>query len=824
MREADDRGITALRSILSLERDQGYRDTAVMGGMDRFLELWASKLAPVIGSTPKYSSLAPEQREQWAGRVLEQLPPSVIPPARPKHSAPSPPRAVGTPRLKLTDAVSHVRGVTNSNLPKLRRLGIETVRDLLHHFPIRHNDFGDVRSIAELQYGMEQTILAVVSEMSPSTIGSNRSSAHAVLTDSTGGVRATWFNQGYLVNILRPGTKLYVSGKVGAFRGNLLFENPEYEVMWGQDDFVHTGRLVPVYPLVDGLYQRTLRGIVKRTLDAALWQIEDHLPEDTLHSTGLLGLQSAIAQMHYPDSHDTMEAARRRLAFDEMFMLQMAVLRRKLLWQEEESGIALETSLAELSTFIESLPFSLTGAQKRAADGIMADLRLTKPMSRLLEGDVGSGKTVVAVVAMLAAALNGYQAALLAPTEILAEQHFLTVTMMLRGSPSAEKGQHVVTLAIGKRPVTIGLLLGSLAKRVKDDMRLMLAAGRVDMVIGTHALIQESVEIPKLALAVVDEQHRFGVMQRAALREKGTRPHLLVMSATPIPRSLALTVYGELDVSVIDEMPPGRPPIVTRYELPERRHIVYEFVRSQVEAGRQAFILLPFIEESEVPVARTAFDTGAPYRPRRGEETRRTKFVKGAVDEFEKLSKNVFPDLRLGLLHGRMSLREKETVMDALQRGELDILVSTPVVEVGIDVPNATVMLIDGADRFGLAQLHQFRGRVGRGKYESYCILLADEPGGPARERLKLVEKFRDGFKLAEMDLDLRGPGDYLGTRQSGVPVFKIAKITDQEIAALARDEGTKILQRDPTLNKAQHKMLANHLAGYEKTITDEMS
>ena len=823
MQDADAQGIAALRSILALERKQGYGDKAVVGGMDRFLDQWKSRLSPIIGNPPRYSTLSPEQRGRWATHVLSRLP-ATGPQARARRTAPAPRQSAPPRQLKLEDDIARVRGVTQSNLPKIRRLGLLTVRDLLHHFPIRHNDFGDIRQIAELQFGMEQTILAEVTEMSQSTIGSKRSSAHAVLTDSTGGVRATWFNQGYLVNTLRPGTKVFVSGKVSAFRGSLLFENPEYEIMRGQDDLMHTGRLVPIYPLVDGLYQRTLRGIIKRALDATLSQIEDHLPEDVLHRTGMLGLRSAVSQMHYPDSGESKEAARSRLAFDEMFMLQMAVLRRKLLWQEEDTGVPLDTDLAELSAFAESLPFSLTDAQTRATNEILADLRLATPMSRLLEGDVGSGKTVVSAIAMLAAALNGYQAALLAPTEILAEQHFLTITRLLRRSPSAEKGQHVVTVNLGERTVTVGLLLGSLPKRVKDDMRLMLAAGQVDIAIGTHAVIQESVEIPKLAVAVVDEQQRFGVMQRAALREKGTRPHLLVMSATPIPRSLALTLYGELDRSIIDEMPPGRPPIVTRYELPERRHIVYNFVRSQIEEGRQAFIVLPFIEESEVPVARIAFDTGAPYHPTPGEDTRRTKFVKGAVNEFERLSREVFSDLRLGLLHGRMPLSEKETIMDAFQRRELDILVSTPVVEVGIDVPNATVMLIDGADRFGLAQLHQFRGRVGRGKHESYCVLLAEEPGGSARERLKLVEKFRDGFKLAEMDLDLRGPGDYLGTRQSGVPVFKIAKITDQDIAVQARAEGAKILQTDPTLVKPEHRLLSDRLAIYEKTITGEMS
>lgn len=827
MQNADVSRIAALRNILGLERAEGFKNTAVIGGFDRFLERWSSDLSLAIGRIPRYSSLSPQQREKWAAHVLSRLPQSDSANGRSQQAnQAAPKRRAATPplNLRLISDVSRLKGVTKSNRPKLERLGLETIRDLLYHFPIRHNDFADVRPIAELQYGKEQTVLGTISEMSESMIGSKRSSAHAVLTDSSGGVKATWFNQGYLVNTLRPGTKLVVSGKVGAFRGNLVFENPEYEITQGQDDLVHTGRLVPVYSLVDGLYQKTIRGIVSRALDACLPQIKDYLPEETLHRTGLIGLQTAISQMHYPDSHDSWEAARRRLAFDEIFMLQMAVLRRKQSWREEESGVSLEVDSVRIDGFIEALPFSLTRAQNRATAEILNDLRQTKPMGRLLEGDVGSGKTVVATTAMLVAVFNGYQAAILAPTEILAEQHFLTITKLLGRSTSTDEQQHIGTIKVGHSSITVGLMLGSLTKRIKNDMRLMLAAGRVDVIIGTHAVIQDTVDIPKLAVAVVDEQHRFGVMQRAALRDKGIRPHLLVMSATPIPRSLALTLYGELDVSIIDEMPPGRPPIVTRYERPDRRHIAHNFVKSEVKAGRQAFIVFPFIEESEVPVGRPARDIDAPYHPMPGEDTRRTKFVKGAVNEFEKLSTEVFPDLRLGLLHGRMALREKEVTMDEFQRGDIDVLVSTPVVEVGIDVPNATVMLIDGADRFGLAQLHQFRGRVGRGKHQSTCILLADEPGEKARERLKLVERTRDGFELAEEDLRIRGPGDYLGTRQSGLPTLRIARISDQDIISLARTEGARILQSDPDLGKHHHQKLAQRVKEYDLSVTGEMS
>ena len=826
MEDSDFQRIAAFRRILGLEREQGFEDRVVIGGLDRFLDQWSAQLSLIIGPPPNYSSMPRDERRRWVADVLDRLPAPEPQRVEPRKAEPRKRefRRDPPPPLKIDDDVSKVRGVTNSNRPRLQDLGLETVRDLLSHLPIRYNDFSDIRQIEDLEFGKNQTVLGTVSEISQSSFGSKRSSAHAVLSDSTGGVRVTWFNQGYLVNTFRPGMKLFVSGKVAEFRDNLLFQNPEYEIMGKQGDLVHTGRLVPVYSLVEGLYQRTVRGIVKRALDACLPQLEEYLPEDVLHRNGLLGIKSAFSQIHYPDSFDAAEAARQRLAFDELFLLQMTVLRRRQAWQELGSGIALDVGLPGVGAFVDSLPFSFTDAQERVTDEILSDIQTARPMNRLLEGDVGSGKTVVAMVAMLAAVLNGYQAAILAPTEILAEQHFLTITRLLRGEGSKDGSQYIANIQLGEREVTVGLLLGSLSKRVKDDTRLMLAAGQIDIVIGTHALIQESVDIPKLALAVVDELHRFGVMQRLALRGKGTRPHVLVMSATPIPRSLALTVYGELDVSIIDEMPAGRPQIITRYERPERRSVVYEFVRSQVEEGRQAFMVVPFIEESEIKVGGPIRDEGGQYRMTEGEQERRTKFVRGAVNEYERLSKEVFPELRLGLLHGLMSLREKEEVMDKFQGGAIDILVSTPVVEVGIDVPNATVMVIDGADRFGLAQLHQFRGRVGRGRHESYCILLADEPGESALERLKLIENFRDGFKLADKDLELRGPGDYLGTRQSGALDMKAAKLTDQETAKRSRSESEKILRLDPALVKEEHRKLAKRLAEYEKTVIGEMS
>ena len=450
----------------------------------------------------------------------------------------------------------------------------------------------------------------------------------------------------------------------------------------------------------------------------------------------------------------------------------------------------------------ETLPFELTTAQNRVLGEILHDVRSDRPMARLLQGEVGSGKTVVAAAALLLAAVNGHQGALMAPTEILAEQHFSTITGLLSGLHADSHGSHLVSLEVGasRRRITVGLLLGSMTKRRKDDMHALVSGGAVDVLVGTHAIIQSSVQFPSLALVVVDEQHRFGVMQRADLREKGVRPHLLAMSATPIPRSLALTLYGDLDMSVIDELPPGRRAIRTRWLGPDRREVAYNFVRKQVGQGRQAFIVCPLIEESEVVQARAA------------------------TVEYERLSTEVFQELELGLLHGRMALAEKEQVMEEFKNGDLDILISTSVIEVGIDVPNATVMLIDGAERFGLSQLHQFRGRVGRGEHESFCLLLTGDAGHEARERVRTVERIQDGFQLAEEDLRLRGSGEYLGTRQSGLSELSVARITDQDILSLARREASRILDSDPDLSNERHAALRKRVEEYSRSAPGEMS
>ena len=792
--------LDSLRKILLQERAAGFCDTIVIGGLDLFLRRWASELGPELGAIGSYSALSSSERERWAEAVLANAP--AAPPGgrggarRRKAGNKKTPREVGLD----TDAAV-LKGVAKQTVPKLKRLGVATVGDLIHLFPHRHNDFANVRKIADLVYGEEQTTLVTVFEASETGHGPKRRSTHATLVDETGSVRAIWFNQPYLARTFRQGRKLMISGKVNVFRGSYVFESPEYELVAGQDELTHTGRLIPVYPTVAGLPQRSLRQAVKRALDVGLAKLTEYLPDASRHRNGLIGLTNAVSQMHYPGSESEWRAARLRLAFDELLLLQLSVIRRKRSWQEDDEGLSMQAPAGVLAGFVDSLPFELTRAQRRALDEILADIREPKPMSRLLQGDVGSGKTVVAAAALIVAAANGLQGALMAPTEILAEQHFLSVSRLFTVRLSEEGEDGVVTVGAGylERPMTIALLTGSRSKKVKSALHERIAAGDVDIVIGTHAVIQGEVDIPNLALAIVDEQHRFGVMQRASLRGKGRRPHLLAMSATPIPRSLALTVYGDMDSSIIDEMPPGRRGVKTRLVEPDKRAAAYGFIRREVENSRQAFIVCPLIEESE------ALQTRA------------------ATEEYDRLSRDVFHDLRLGLLHGRMPFREKEDVMDRFKSGELDILVATPVVEVGIDIPNATVMLVDGAERFGLAQLHQFRGRVGRGEHRSYCLLLADAPGQEALDRLRTVERVTDGFELAEEDLRLRGPGDYLGTRQSGLPDLKVARITDHDILTLARHEAVRILDADPGLSKPENSLLAARVTDLSAVIEGEM-
>ncbi len=689
---------------------------------------------------------------------------------------PLPPEPAGIgPDAPLT--VLH--GVGPKQAENLQRLGLSSMRDALTFFPRRYVDYSHLKPINRLEYGEEVTIIATVWETVVRRIRSGQAQiVQSILSDGTGNIEVSWFGQPWVAERLTAGKQVQVAGKVDEYLGRITLRNPEWEDLDAES--LKTGRIVPVYPLTEGVSADRLRRWMYEAVGYTAPHMPDALPQPVRERAALLPYGEALLQIHFPDTQESLAAARKRLAFDELLLLQLGLRRQRAEWQSV-AGQALVVSDEALATALSGLPYALTEAQTRALADIRADLARPTPMNRLLQGDVGSGKTVVAALAMLAAVEGGAQSALMAPTTILAEQHYRNVTGLLKRDDAA-------------------LLLGSTPEAEKATIYAGLRDGSIKMVIGTQAIIQERVEFANLGLVVVDEQHRFGVAQRARLRGKGANPHVLVMTATPIPRTLALTLYGDLDLSILDEMPPGRQPIDTRVLFVNERERAYAFLRQQIQQGRQAFVICPLVEESDKIEA------------------------KAAVDEQARLQKQVFPDLRLGLLHGRMKADEKEEAMRAFRDGETHILVSTSVVEVGVDVPNASTMLVEGANRFGLAQLHQFRGRVGRGTHRSYCLLASDlGPGLKAEEneRLKAMEQTQDGFVLAEKDLELRGPGQFLGTQQAGFGALRMAKLTRLAVPLidLARREAETVFAADPQLQAPEHGLLAENLAAFWNAV-----
>lgn len=664
---------------------------------------------------------------------------------------------------------------TSQHLRRLKELGIETVSDLLGYFPRRYTDQRQVRRILEVELDAVNTVRGkILTVHNKPGFRGRMSIATALLIDESGTIEAVWFNQPYLAKILKVGEEVMLSGKVkyNTKKGHVVFQNPVVEVI--KTSQIHMARIVPVYPEteLDITSNRPCRGrLSSKWLREKIFSLLPHtnsipdiIPESIRHANRLIPEAEAIKQAHFPSSEKALESAKRRLAFEELFILQLAALYRRQTWQriaqKEQKQIPPNWDL--IKRFTESLPFPLTKAQKKAIYEICSDLSKLYPMSRLLEGDTGSGKTVVAAASVLQTIHAGYQALVLAPTEILARQHMETFEKVLR-----------TPFGIESR-----LLLGSTAAKEKLEIISKLKDGSLTFVIGTHALLQEKIGFKRLGLAIIDEQHRFGVKQREVLRSQGS-PHVLNLTATPIPRTLALLIYGEQDLSVLDEMPPGRQKIITRIVHEEKRSAAYNWIAEKLREGRQAFIIFPLIEESELLE------------------------VKAAVSEWQRLRTKIFPQFSVGLLHGQLPPKEKDAIMANFAAAKLDILVSTSVVEVGVDVPNATIMMIEGAERFGLAQLHQFRGRVGRGSgpnSQSYCLLFHSSNTPQSFKRLQSLVKYHSGFKLAEIDLQLRGPGEVYGTSQSGLPDLKMASFTDTTTIQQARASAQMLIIEDPEL------------------------
>ncbi|MBI3151833.1 MAG: ATP-dependent DNA helicase RecG [Chloroflexi bacterium] len=821
-----------LRKFFRLEHENKYQNTAIIGGLAKMLDYWEGEaradgiteevIQAVVSRLRSYEKLSPDGRAEslkglWK-RIAETYPeagqkPKQAHPPRPQQqrpsappqeskpedseSAPHPaeqsqpqqyqqrPRQNPPPRSETVAGAKHsqtpaalnakltvLQGVGPKNAESLEKLGMQTLGDMLYYFPRRYEDYSQLKPIQALMYNDVVTVLGTIQSVHNRPIrGGKQSIIEVIIGDGTGSLRISFFNQPWLMNRFKDGDAISVSGKIDQYLGRLVMNSPDWEPV--EVENLHTNRIVPIYSLTERITQNWLRKQMNQVITYSAPAVVDALPDTIKRAAQLVSLGEALTQVHFPDSQARLKLARERLGFDEIFYLQMGVLRQKRDWKSVE-GRRFPVSDEWLGARLGALPFTLTSAQQTSLADIRADLDSGKPMNRLVQGDVGSGKTVVAALAAAMVIHGGAQAAIMAPTAILAEQHYRNFINLLTGDGGTLQQSD------------IRLLVGNTTESEKEAIRQGLMDGSVKIVIGTHAVIEPDVLFKDLQFVVIDEQHRFGVEQRAELRSKGTNPHLLVMTATPIPRSLALTVFGDLDISVIDVMPEGRQPITTYVLRPQERERAYTLLRAQIKNGNQAFIVYPLIDESEKIDARAA------------------------VDDFDTLSKEVFPDLKLGLLHGRMKPSEKDEVMLNFRDKKFDILVSTTVIEVGVDVPNSTVMLIEGADRFGLAQLHQLRGRVGRGSVQSTCLLIPTHEDATENERLQAMAVTNSGFELADLDLKLRGPGEFLGTRQAGyATTLKMASITDVKLIEKAREQAQALFERDPELNQPEHALLA---------------
>jgi ATP-dependent DNA helicase RecG len=843
-----------LFNIFKLEAENNYDNKAVIGGLDRIIDSWEAEarsdglpedlvhaVASNLRNYPRITGISrAEVLEGVWRRVQRDIGVTQRIEFKPSTSTPNPvnnslihsdvdvidettvstveqtvpvasehkTEAVKQP-VALEAPVTVLQGVGPKHATTLKRLGIETLRDVLYDFPRRYDDYTQLKTINRLHYGDEVTVIGTLKSFNQRRgREAKRQIIEGILDDGSGAIRLTWFNQPWIIKRLHVGTPYAVSGKIDQYLGRLTLNNPEPEQL--DQLMLSNKRIVPVYKLSGQITQRWMRKVINQVVTYWAPKVTDPLPNRVRESANLVDISTALLQAHYPDSWEQLQAAKQRLAFDEIFLLQIGVQKQRLAWQSETAS-RFEVSDEWIAGIVEKLPFRLTNAQLRTLEEARQDLASGRPMNRLLEGDVGSGKTIIAALVIAMITHSGAQAALMAPTGILAEQHYQSLKKILsQPSPYADPTNATSMMDdddhdgkpvdLSLKDEEIRLLLGSTPENEKEQIRQGLENGAIRLVIGTHALIENPVVFSNLELVIIDEQHRFGVDQRSALRAKGHNPHLLVMTATPIPRSLALTIYGDLDLSILDELPPGRKTISTHILTPLDRERAYNLIHKQVEMGLQAFIVYPFIEENE-------YDSNM-----------------SAVEEHSKLQSEIFPHIQVGLLHGRMKSDEKEEVMKRFRDGDYQILVSTTVVEVGVDIPKASVMLIEGANRFGLAQLHQLRGRVGRAADKSYCFLIPDSADAIENERLQAMLVTNDGFVLAEKDLDQRGPGEFFGTRQSGYPLFKFANIMDVQLIEQACQQAQKLIEQDSELSLPENQPLVGELEHFWNGIRGDIS
>ncbi|MCK9379391.1 MAG: ATP-dependent DNA helicase RecG [Candidatus Moranbacteria bacterium] len=713
--------------------------------------------------------------------------------------------------VDLEQKIEEMSGIRVSHIKALHRLGIFTLKDLVFHLPFRYEDYSKVVPISEVIIGEQATVIGKIISVNARRSWTKRKMqlTEAVISDDSGSIQAVWFNQRYLAGALKEGKEIRLSGKIILGKKNLSISNPAWE--FSSRDATHTGRLVPIYPETEGITSKWIRWQIGNIFQND-FEIDDPLPEKIVEKLNLHDLKKSLIFAHFPKTENHFKIAQKRFAFSEMFLLQLKSLQIRSQW-ENESAVAIKDKENITDEFIKGLPFELTSAQKKATKQILSDLEKSHPMNRLLNGDVGSGKTIVAAIAALKVASAGHQVAIMAPTEVLALQHFesfckifkdynINISLLTNSYQliSHNKNSDIKNLKLFENyKLKIENFSRNTTKVKRDDLLRFIKEMKMSIVIGTHALIQKDVQFGKLALVIVDEQHRFGVGQRAFLQQQTTEifdgvknkiPHLLTMTATPIPRTLTMALFGNLDISLLDEMPKNRKEIITRVVPAIERKKIYDFVRDQIQQGRQTFVILPLVEQSKA-----------------------MSEVKAAVSEHQRLSEKIFPDLKLGLLHGRLKSKEKEETMQAFKNKEYDILVSTSVVEVGVDISNATIMIIEDADRFGLSQLHQFRGRVGRGEHQSYCFLF----GASSNARLKTMEKYSSGFDIAEKDLKLRGPGEFLGSRQSGLPDITMENLGNIKLIEISRQEALNLLKTDSKLEN--HPLLQKELEKFKKNV-----